>query len=100
MLNSILDIEFIKDKIAPIAAKYGVERVYVFGSYARGEATAESDIDLLVFGGKDFKKTYVFALAEDVREVLGKNVDMFEINEINTDSSFYDTVMKEKVLVA
>ena len=100
MLNSILDIEFIKDKIAPIAAKYGVERIYVFGSYARGEATAESDIDLLVFGGKDFKKTYVFALAEDVREVLGKNVDMFEINEINTDSSFYDTVMKEKVLVA
>ena len=100
MLNSILDIEFIKDKIAPIAAKYGVERIYVFGSYARGEATAESDIDLLVFGGEDFKKTYVFALAEDVREVLGKNVDMFEINEINTDSSFYDTVMKEKVLVA
>ena len=91
---------FISRFIAPIAAKYGVERIYVFGSYARGEATAESDIDLLVFGGKDFKKTYVFALAEDVREVLGKNVDMFEINEINTDSSFYDTVMKEKVLVA
>lgn len=34
--------------IAPIAAQYGLRAVYVFGSYARGEADADSDIDLLV----------------------------------------------------
>ena len=34
--------------IAPIAEQYGLWAVYVFGSYARGEANADSDIDLLV----------------------------------------------------
>ena len=100
MTNSVLTIEMIKDVIAPIAAKYGVESIYVFGSYARGEATIDSDIDFLVFGGKGFKLSMVYALAEDIREAFGKDVDVFEINEINVGSDFYENVMKEKVLVA
>lgn len=100
MADSILNMDYIKAKIAPIAAKYGVESIYVFGSYARGEATTDSDIDFLVFGGKGFKRSHIFALAEEVRSALEKDVDMFEISEINTDSSFYETIMKEKVCVA
>ena len=68
MTNSVLTIEMIKDVIAPIAAKYGVESIYVFGSYARGEATIDSDIDFLVFGGKGFKLSMVYALAEEIRD--------------------------------
>ena len=100
MTNSVLTIEMIKDVIAPIAAKYGVESIYVFGSYARGEATIDSDIDFLVFGGKGFKLSMVYALAEEIREAFGKDVDVFEINEINVGSDLYENVMKEKVLVA
>jgi predicted nucleotidyltransferase len=100
MTNSVLTIEMIKDVIAPIAAKYGVESIYVFGSYARGEATIDSDIDFLVFGGKGFKLSMVYALAEEIREAFGKDVDVFEINEINVGSDFYENVIKEKVLVA
>ena len=100
MTNSVLTIEMIKDVIAPIAAKYGVESIYVFGSYARGEATIDSDIDFLVFGGKGFKLSMVYALAEEIREAFGKDVDVIEINEINVGSDFYENVMKEKVLVA
>ena len=100
MTNSVLTIEMIKDVIAPIAAKYGVESIYVFGSYARGEATIDSDIDFLVFGGKGFKLSMVYALAEEIREAFGKDVDVFEINEINVGSDFYENVMNEKVLVA
>lgn len=100
MTNSVLTIEMIKDVIAPIAAKYGVESIYVFGSYARGEATIDSDIDFLVFGGKGFKLSMVYALAEEIREAFGKDVDVFEINEINVGSDFYENIMKEKVLVA
>ena len=36
-------IEEIKDKVTPIAQKYGVKRISLFGSYARGEATENSD---------------------------------------------------------
>ena len=41
----------------------------------------------------------IFALAEELRVILNKNVDVFEINEINTDSEFYNTIMKERLIV-
>lgn len=80
--------------------EYAIERLYLFGSYARNEATEDSDLDFLVFGGEHFKLTLVFALAEELREALKKKVDVFEIHEVNQDSDFYKTIMKEKVLVA
>ncbi len=72
----------------------------MFGSYARGETRIDSDIDFLVYGGENFRLTEVFALAEELREVLNKKVDVFEIHEINPDSEFYNTIMKERLLVA
>ena len=42
----------------------------------------------------------IFALAEELRGVLDKNVDVFEIHEINPNSEFYNTIMKERMLVA
>ena len=41
-------IEEISARVAPVAKKYGLASVYLFGSYARGEADANSDVDLLV----------------------------------------------------
>ena len=84
----------------PIAEKYRIQNVYLFGSYARGEATYSSDLDFLVYGGEQFKRTMIFAFAEELRKALEKNVDVFEINEINENSDFYHTIMRERVLVA
>lgn len=72
----------------------------MFGPYARGEADENSDLDFLVFGGEGFKLTSILALGEELREVLKKNIDIFEIREVNQDSEFYRTIMREKVLVA
>ncbi len=100
MKNAVFTIESIVGLVKPIAEKYHVERIYLFGSYARGEAEMDSDLDFLVYGGKNFKLTMIFALAEELREVLDKRVDVFEIHEINTNSEFYHTIMKERLLVA
>ena len=100
MSNNVLTLDYIKEQIAPVAQKYGVDEIYVFGSYARGEATATSDVDLLVFGGSNFKPANIFVLAEEIRHILDKEVDVFEINEINVGSEFYERVMEERVLVA
>lgn len=97
--KKIFTLEEIKNLVAPIAEKYHADKVYLFGSYARGEADEESDLDFLVYGGKDFKLTHILAFSEDLRELSQKNVDAFEICEVNQDSDFYKTVMKEKVLV-
>ena len=46
------DINEIKKIVVPIAYSYGVKRLYLFGSYAKGTANEKSDIDLLVEKGK------------------------------------------------
>ena len=46
-MGKIYTIDEIREKVKPIAEKYGIEKVWLFGSYARGEATEESDVDLL-----------------------------------------------------
>lgn len=100
MNTAVFSIQDIKALVKPIAEKYKVKEVYLFGSYARGEADENSDLDFLVFGGEDFKLTMIFSLAEELRMILDKKVDVFEINEINQDSDFYKTIMKERLLVA
>lgn len=99
MNTDIFTINEVKNLVKPIAEKYKVDEIYLFGSYARGEANASSDLDFLVFGGKNFKRTMIFALAEDFREVFKKEVDVFEINEVDEDSDFYQIIMKERLLV-
>ena len=99
MSKQIFTIENITALVKPLAQKYHVKEVYLFGSYARGEADENSNLDFLVFGGEDFELTQIFAFGEELREILQKRVDVFEINEINQDSEFYKTIMREMVLV-
>ena len=48
MNDKIYTIEEIQKIVSPIAANHGVERVFLFGSYARGEASADSDLDFRI----------------------------------------------------
>ena len=100
MNNKVFTITDIKALVKPIAEKYNVDEIYLFGSYARDEADQNSDLDFLVFGGQNFKLTMIFSLAEELRAILNKKVDVFEINEINQDSEFYKTIMKERLRIA
>ena len=100
MPDNVLTLSDIRRIVKPIAEKYHIGELYVFGSFARNEATAASDIDFLVFGGEDFRPSSVFAFAEEMRTITGKDVDAFEISEINRGSAFYETVMRERVKVA
>ena len=100
MSGTVLTLAEIQRIVKPLADKYHISEVYIFGSYARNESTLESDIDFLVFGGNNFKLTSIFAFAEELRMLFKKDVDVFEINEVNKDSTFYETIMKELVKVA
>lgn len=67
-----------RDEILELAQRYGAMNVRVFGSVARGEATPDSDVDLLV----NFREgTSLFELSgfwQDLQELLGKSVDVVE----------------------
>lgn len=96
MIYSIITL---KNMILPILKKYRAEKAILFGSYARNQATPNSDIDLIVIGGDAFDPTDIFAIAEDLYEVSGKHVDVYEIDEINKDTPLYHSIMKEGILL-
>lgn len=90
----------IENAIRTLLVRYNAEYILLFGSYVRGEETPDSDVDVVVFGGKNFKKSNIFAFAEDLREMIGKNVDAFEISEVDTGTTFYENLIREGVKIA
>jgi predicted nucleotidyltransferase len=62
--------------IERIAAQHGVVRIRVFGSAARGDATADSDIDLLVETGPATSAWFPAGLMLDLEALLGRRVDI------------------------
>ncbi|MCL2051493.1 MAG: nucleotidyltransferase domain-containing protein [Lachnospiraceae bacterium] len=99
-------IDEIKAKIEPIAIKYGLPKVYVFGSYARGEATENSDIDLLIdpINSKIISLLDFGGLYENVLDTFNKRVDIIELSDkfIDLDSlsnEFVEKVENERILL-
>ena len=48
MSSLVYTIDELRQILTPIAGKYDIQAVYVFGSYARNEATENSDVDVLI----------------------------------------------------
>ena len=86
--------------IQQLVKRYGAEYALLFGSYARGDATEDSDVDVVVVGGPNFRKMNIFAFAEDLRMMTGKAVDAFEICELNKGTPLYNAVMNEGKRIA
>lgn len=99
-------IDELKQKIAPIARKYKISVVYVFGSYARGEADDHSDVDLLIQrDGSKIHGWMMGGLYEDLQKCLGKGIDLLtlealEQHNLQTENPYFmESLMKERVKI-
>ena len=90
---TIHDIQII---VSRLASEYGAERVYLFGSYARGEATEQSDIDLRIDKG-DIRGLRFAGLLGDLEEALGRKVDL--ISTGGMDENFLQAIRPDEVLL-
>ena len=93
--TTIYTIEQLRDIIAPFARNRDFASAYLFGSYARGEASGTSDIDILVDKG-NARALAVCGLANHVYRATGKMTDVFDISELD-QGSFRDSVLREAV---
>lgn len=100
MTERVLTAEELMRIIKSLLTKYHAQAAILFGSYARNEADAVSDIDVVVIGGAAFEPTNVFSLADDLHRMTQKAVDVYELCEIDQDSDFYRTILREGVRIA
>ena len=62
--------------IAEILESYDVERAFLFGSYARGDNTADSDVDLRFECGPTMSYGALYEISQKLENVLGTTVDI------------------------
>lgn len=95
--SGVLTLDKIKGTCLEVFNRYEVEYCYLFGSYAKGKAHEQSDVDLLVsahVSGMRF-----FELAEDLREALKKKVDVLNINQLKDNPDLVHEILKDGVKI-
>ena len=102
--DPVLSLDALRYLVRPIAKEYGLQSVYVFGSYARGEATSESDVDLMIEGGNIQTAEEYFSISKQLGDAIGKGVDLVMAdaarnNQTRAGKRFMSHFERDKVIL-
>ena len=103
----VFTLDELKAKISPIAEKYGLKAVYLFGSYARNEATDDSDVDILIDRTDSMIRSMfdMGGLYSDLQESIGKEIDLITSQTLEQASTrkrmplFVENLYSERVKI-
>ena len=96
-MNTPYSVTEIKNKITGTARQYGIQKAYLFGSYARGEAGLDSDIDICIEKGKIRTLFELSGFCQDLEETLGNKVDVITTSGLSAD--FREQIEKDMILI-
>lgn len=96
-MTDTLNIQNLQATVAPLAARYGVERVYLFGSRARGDHRPDSDYDFLISKGRVRSLFTHAALWKDLEEALHAPVDL--VTDTSSDRNLIHQARKDAILI-
>ena len=85
--------ERIRSIITPIAQDYGVKKIMLFGSRAKGSQTEQSDYDFLITKGKISSLLTYISFVNSLEE----HVDV--VTDTSSDQDFIDRINKEAVII-
>ena len=97
MSHRIYTLDEIREIASPIARRYGVAALYLFGSYARGEATAESDLDFRVDRDGITDLLQLGGLYDDLEQCFQKKTDVLTTQMLSP--AFLNAIKGEEVLI-
>jgi predicted nucleotidyltransferase len=95
--TSVLSFLTIKENISKIAKNYDIEKVYLFGSYVKGRATQNSDVDLYM--ESNLYGLEYFEFVEQLRGKLKKKVEVLSNKTIQEHSKIDNEIKKTGVLI-
>lgn len=89
----VYTLDELRERIAPIARKYQIPAVYLFGSYARNEASDNSDVDILIDReGSTIRGMFdMGGLYAELQSSIGKNVDLVTLQSLKQKSTLERT---------
>lgn len=90
-------IEEIQTKAIPIAKSYGIKKMSLFGSYARGEANDESDVDIYIEKGKMRSLVQYFSFIQELENEFKCHVDV--VTTGIQDKEFLNKIMLDGVML-
>ena len=90
-------IEELRRIISPIAIEHGVQSVSVFGSYSKGTASLNSDVDLKIEKGKLQSLFQLSGFRLAVEDALKLSVDL--VTTDSSDQAFLNMIEKDEVLL-
>ena len=96
-MKKIYSINEIKDIVNDVAEDYGVEKVMLFGSYARHEATIDSDIDLRIDKGRLRGLFQLSGFRLSLEERLNTGVDVLTTESL--DETFLRNIQAEEIVL-
>jgi len=95
--HGIVDLEYISRKCSEIFDKYKINFCYLFGSYAKGKAKDDSDVDLLI--STEIKGLKFFGLVEELRNSLQKKVDVIEVAGLKDNVELLEEILKDGIKI-
>ena len=95
----LLTVAEIRTIIIPLVEKYPVRRVILFGSYARGDATVHSDIDLIIDSENNISGFDFFGIAGRIIKEMPVKIDVFEMGEIEISSKLNKNIIQDGVVI-
>ena len=95
--HGIVDLEYISRNCSEIFDKYKINFCYLFGSYAKGKAKDDSDVDLLI--STEIKGLKFFGLVEELRNSLQKKVDVIEVAGLKDNVELLEEILKDGIKI-
>ncbi len=99
MNSKIYSISEIKNTTKEIFESNNINRAFLFGSYAKGEQTEKSDIDICAEFNKKTSLFEICGILHDLREALYKEVDFFSLDEFSTQPEIMGKIINDGVCI-
>lgn len=83
-MEGVYSLPEIQQRVVPVIKKHGISELYVFGSYARGEASPDSDVDMLIKCPVPLSLFRLEGIRQDLEAAVEKAVDVITVDSLRT----------------
>lgn len=95
----MISFDYISSAVSRVLAQYDVREAYLFGSFARGEQTPNSDIDLRLVCGNTMTFGTLYELSHELERELGRKVDIVTNPPEHMRLAFRKSIEQDEVRV-